>query len=147
MRDRERTTTIAYLFEVRSIFIAIVMVVCRFVEIIFGIGPVPFICAILGPIVECGCAATNPGVVVERAAATQYLSASIWFLDSSVLRPIDHGSFVLPIIFAATQLKGTSWSGDFRDLGRIAGLISSSKPWREIRCHARKSRHTCDQLQ
>src|SRR5271169_872746 len=120
----ERTTLVADLGKIRSVEVSIVVVCCRLVEIVVGVGPVPFIAAELGPVVECGCATANPGVVVERAATAKDSAAGVGFLHSSVLRPINHGRLVSPIILASTQLEGASWSCDFGDFGSVTASIS-----------------------
>src|SRR5277367_4068886 len=128
----EWTTLVADLGKIRSVEVSIVVVCCRLVEIVVGVGPVPFIGTELGPIVECGCATANPGVVVERAATTKHSAAGVGFLHSSVVWPINHRCLVTPIILASPQLEGSGWSCDFGDFGRVTGLISILKAvWRE----------------
>jgi hypothetical protein len=68
MRDVKWTTPVAYLGKIRIVEVTIIVVCCRLVKIVFGVGPVPFIAAERSPVVECGCTPSNPGVVVERAA-------------------------------------------------------------------------------
>jgi len=118
----ERTTLVADFGKIRSVEVFIVVVCCRLVEIVLGVGPVPFIAAELGPVVECSGATANPGVVVDRAATTKDSAAGVGFLW-----PINHGRLVSPIILASAQLEGASWSCDFGDFGSVAGSISTSR--------------------
>src|ERR1700722_14348435 len=114
----ERTTLVTDLGKIRSVEVSVVVVCCRLVEIVLDAGPVPFTAAELGPVVECGCATANPGVVV---ATTKDSAAGVGFLHSSVLWPINHGHLVSPIILASAQREGASWSCDFGDFVCVAG--------------------------
>jgi hypothetical protein len=51
MRDVERATPVTDLAKIRGVELAIIVVCCRLVEIVFGVGPVPFVAAVGGPVV------------------------------------------------------------------------------------------------
>ena len=75
------------------------------------------------PVVVRTMASTNPGVVIEVAAATQYLASSVRLLYPFVVGPIDHGRFVAPVVFAVAELECTSRSSDHWLRAIVAAML------------------------
>lgn len=95
---------------------------CLF-QVLLASSPVPIRATKSFPVVKRCSAAWNPGVIVQTTASTKNLSSGIWFLDTSVVRSINHGSFVCPVVVAVTKLESSSWGCDLGDLTWITAIM------------------------
>ena len=90
------------------------------IKVLLSISPIPCLTTIRSPIIERSSASSDPGVVVKAATSTKDLSSRIRFLDTGVVRSVNHGSFIRPVIFATSELESTSGRGNGWDVTRFS---------------------------
>lgn len=61
-----------------------------------------------------------PSEIVESAATTQHFASGMRLLNPFIVRTLDHGGFVAPVILAVAELECSCWCGDHRLVARIA---------------------------
>lgn len=71
-------------------------------------------------------------MIVQATTPTKDFTTSVWFLDTSVVRSINHGGLVRPVIVTITKFESPSWSGDFRDLAWVALNVRDCSGSRQV---------------
>jgi hypothetical protein len=61
----------------------------NFIEIFFGIFPIPSLTAELSPIIKGFFAAPDPGIIVEATASSENFAASVWLFNAGIVGPVD----------------------------------------------------------